>query len=193
MGKLIVITNLSLDGVMQAPGRSDEDTRNAFMHGGWGVPYAAMSHASEAFVNLGAFLFGRRTYQDFYGFWPKQIDGNPFSEILNNVPKFVASRTLNEPLPWRNSKLLLGDASQAVVVLKGELEKDILVFGSVELVQSLMGEGIIDEFVLLIHPLVLGSGRRLFADTGQRFPFELSSSKTTDKGVVIATYHCVRQ
>ena len=193
MGKIIVITNLSLDGVMQAPGRPDEDTRNSFKHGGWAVPYAAMLHASEAFTNLGAFLFGRHTYQDFYGFWPRQTDGNPFSEILNNVPKYVVSRTLNEPLPWSNSKLLLGDASQAVATLKGNLEKDILVFGSGRLVQSLMVGGVIDEFVLLIHPLILGSGHRLFADKGQVIAFELLGSKITDKGVVIATYHCVQQ
>jgi dihydrofolate reductase len=191
MGKLIVITNLSLDGVMQAPGRPDEDTRDSFKHGGWAVPYAAMSHAGEAFANLGAFLFGRRTYQDFYGFWPKQTDGNPFSDILNNVPKYVVSRTLSEPLPWSNSQLLTGDASQAVAALKRDLEKNIIVFGSGKLLGSLIGGGVIDEFVLLIHPLVLGSGRRLFEGEGQRFPMELRGSKTTDKGIVISTYRSV--
>src|SRR5215207_9269785 len=94
MGRIIVFTNLTLDGVMQAPGRPDEDRRGGFAHGGWAAPFAAMTEAGEAFATSPALLFGRRTYEDFYAFWPKQTDNNPFTEILNNIQKFVASRTL---------------------------------------------------------------------------------------------------
>ncbi len=187
MGKVVVITNLTLDGVMQAPGRPDEDTRGSFMHGGWAVPFAAMQQAGEAFANMGAFLFGRRTYEDFYAFWPNRT-GNPFTEILNNVQKFVASTALKEPLPWSNSTLLAGDATKTVAKLKEEQDKDLVVFGSGVLVRSLMGSNLIDEYVLLVHPLILGSGRRLFEDGGQFAALTLRHAKTTSNGVVIATY-----
>lgn len=187
MGKIIVITNLSLDGVMQAPGRPDEDTRDSFQHGGWATPYAGMQEAGEAFANMGGFLFGRRTYEDFYGFWPKQ-KGNPMTEALNNAPKYIASKTLKEPLDWQNSILLKGEAAEAITELKKQLDKDLIVFGSSQLVNSIMGKGVIDEYVLLFHPLVLGSGRRLFEDGAEFAKLTLVRSKTTEKGVVIATY-----
>lgn len=192
MGKIIVMTNLSLDGVMQAPGRPDEDTRNSFKHGGWAAPYAGMSQAGEAFANMGGFLFGRRTYEDFYGFWPKQTDGNPMTEALNNAPKYVASTKLKEPLAWQNSTLLKGEAKKAITKLKKQQDKDLIVFGSGKLVNSLMGTGIIDEYVLLFHPLILGSGRRLFADGAEFASLNLVNSKTTESGVVIATYQSAK-
>lgn len=188
MGKIIVITNLSLDGVMQAPGRPDEDTRGSFKHGGWAVPYEAMSQAGEAFANMGGFLFGRRTYEDFYGFWPKQTNGNPMTEALNNAPKYVASTTLKEPLEWQNSTLLKGETTKAITTLKKQQDKDLIMFGSGELINSLVGTGVIDEYVLLFHPLTLGSGRRLFADGTEFALLNLINSKTTETGVVIATY-----
>jgi dihydrofolate reductase len=187
MGKVVVITNLTVDGVMQAPGRSDEDTRGGFRHGGWAVPFGAMMEAGEAFANLGAFLFGRRTYEDFYAVWPNRSD-NPFTEVLTNVPKYVASSTLKEPLPWRNSALLAGDAMQAISRLKAEQEKDLVVFGSGVLVQSLMEANLVDDYVLLVHPMILGSGRRLFQDGGPFAALTLRQARTTDKGVVIAVY-----
>lgn len=188
MSKITVFTNLTLDGVMQAPGRPDEDTRGDFKHGGWAAPFAAMSEAGDAIAFTGALLFGRRTYEDFYSFWPNQ-KGNPFTEILNNVQKYVASTTLKEPLPWSNSTLLKGDAAKTVHQLKTENDKDLLIFGSGVLVQSLMRANLIDEYVLLIHPLILGSGRRLFPDDRGTFAsFNLRGTKTTRKGVVIATY-----
>src|SRR5262249_884135 len=162
MGRLVVCTNLTLDGVMQAPGRPDEDTREGFTHGGWAAPYAAMTQAGQVFASAGALLFGRRTYDDFFNVWPKQVD-SPFAPWLNNIQKYVVSTTLTEPLPWVNSRLLKGNAAKAVAVLKRELEKDILILGSGELVGALMRDNLVDEWVLLIHPLVLGSGRRLFA------------------------------
>ncbi len=187
MSKVIVFTNLTLDGVMQAPGRPDEDTRDAFEHGGWATPFAAMQQAGEALAYMGALLFGRRTYEDFYAVWPKQTN-NPFTEVLNKIPKYVASTTLEEPLSWSNSTLLKGDAMQAVSRLKEEQTKDLVVFGSGVLVQSLMRRHLVDEYVLLIHPLILGSGRRLFPDDGAFAALRLRDAKTTSNGVVIVTY-----
>jgi dihydrofolate reductase len=135
----------------------------------------------------GALLLGRRTYEDFAAFWPHQKD-NPFTEVLDNVQKYVASTTLEEPLPWRNSTLLAGDAAEAVAKLKQQPGKDLAVLGSGELVQSLMQHDLVDEYVLMIHPLVLGSGRRLFADGGAFAALRLVDSKPTTTGVVIATY-----
>jgi dihydrofolate reductase len=186
--KVIVFVNLTLDGVMQSPGRPDEDTRGGFKHGGWGAPYAAMASAGEAMSNVGAMLFGRRTYEDFYSVWPRQTD-SPYSTFLDNIPKYVASTTLKEPLPWKNSTLLKGDAAEAVATLRKEQGKDLVAMGSGQLIQSLMRRNLVDEYVLLIHPLVLGTGRRLFSDGGASASLRLVGSKTTDKGVVIATYH----
>jgi dihydrofolate reductase len=187
MSKVVVFTNLTLDGVMQAPARPDEDRRGGFEHGGWAVPYAAMEQAGESMANMGALLLGRRTYEDFYAVWPKRKD-NPISARLDNLQKYVASTTLSEPLPWINSTLLKGNAAQAVARLKQEPGKDLVVMGSGELVQSLMRANLIDEYVLLIHPLVLGSGRRLFPDGGAPAALRLVSIKTITNGVVIATY-----
>jgi len=143
--------------------------------------------AAEGIAKGGALLLGRRTYEDFSGFWPNQTD-NPFTEVLDNTLKYVASTTLEEPLPWRNSTLLQGDAAEAVARLKQQPGKDLVVLGSGELVQSLRRRNLVDEYVLLIHPLVLGSGRRLFPDGGAFATLRLADTKTTTTGVVIATY-----
>jgi dihydrofolate reductase len=175
---------------MQAPGRPDEDRRGGFQHGGWALPYndAVMGKVmAEGMAQGGSLLLGRRTYEDFFSFWPNQTD-NPFTEVLNNVQKYVASRTLREPLPWSNSTLLEGDAADAVAELKKQKGKDLVVLGSGQLVESLMKRNLIDEFMLLIHPLVLGSGRRLFGDGGSFAPLQLVDTKTTTTGVMIATY-----
>jgi dihydrofolate reductase len=187
MSKVVVFTNLTLDGVMQAPGRPDEDRRGGFEHGGWATPYATMESARESMAYTGALLLGRRTYEDFYTVWPNRTD-NPFTAVLNNTQKYVASTTLEEPLSWSNSTLLKGDAAEAVARLKDEPGKDLVVLGSGELVQSLMRRNLVDEYVLLIHPLVLGSGRRLFADGGAFAALRLVDTRTTTTGVVIATY-----
>src|ERR1700730_17998569 len=157
MSKVVVFMNLTLDGVMQAPGRPDEDRRGGFEHGGWATPYATMEAAEESMANAPALLFGRRTYEDFYAVWPNRTD-NPFTEVLNNTQKYVASRTLVEPLPWSNSTLLKGDAAQTVATLKEHQSKDLVVLGSGELAQSLIRQNLVDEYMLLIHPLLLGSG-----------------------------------
>jgi dihydrofolate reductase len=192
MGELTAVESLTLDGVMQAPGRPDEDTRGGFDQGGWAVPYAdeVMGRAmGERMGGGGAIVLGRRTYEDFAGYWPKQQD-NPYTEVLNRTQKYVASRKLEEPLPWENSTLLEGDAADAIAKLKGETEH-LTVLGSGALVGQLMRRGLVDEFLLLIHPLVLGTGRRLFLD-GTPARLELADSLTTTTGVVIATYRAVQ-
>ena len=190
MRKIVVFISLTLDGVMQAPGRPDEDTRGGFKHGGWAVPYSDAvtgNMAGQSMASTGGILLGRRTYEDFFSFWPKQKD-NMFTEVLDNTQKYVASKTLKEPLDWRNSTLLGGDASDAVARLKQHDGKNLVVLGSGELVQALMRSNLVDEYVLLIHPLVLGSGRRLFADGGSLVNLRLVDSKVTTTGVMIGTY-----
>jgi dihydrofolate reductase len=190
MSRIIVNENVTLDGVMQAPGRPDEDRRGGFEHGGWALPYndEVMGRVmGERMARGSALLLGRRTYQDFAAFWPEQAD-NPFTEVLDLAQKYVASTTLEEPLPWQNSTLLEGDAASAVARLKEEPGEDLVVLGSGELARSLMRRDLVDEYVLLIHPLVLGSGRRLFGEDGPFAALRLVDSVSTTTGVVIATY-----
>ena len=190
MRKITVFNSLTLDGVMQAPGRPDEDRRDGFQHGGWATTYAdpvMAGVAGEGMAKGGGLLFGRRTYEDFYKVWPNRTD-NPFTPVLNNSQKYVASRTLTEPLPWSNSTLLKGDAADAVARLKDQPGGDLVIIGSGELIRSLMPRNLIDGYILLIHPLVLGTGRHLFSDHGGLMRLRLVDSKTTTTGVVIVTY-----
>jgi dihydrofolate reductase len=191
MGRVIAIEHVTLDGVMQAPGHPEEDPRDGFQHGGWAnrSQDPAMQEVIGARMSSAwSLLAGRTTYERFADYWPKQ-EPNPFTEALNNVQKYVASTTLTEPLTWQNSTLLRGDAADAVARLKEELDENLVVFGSGVLVRSLMPGNLVDEFVLLIHPLVLGSGRRLFPNTGpNQSAFHLVGSATTGTGVIIATY-----
>jgi dihydrofolate reductase len=190
MSRVNVVNNVTLDGVMQAPARPDEDLRGGFEHGGWALPYndSVMGNmmGERMAGRTGSLLLGRRTYEDFASVWPNRTD-NPFTEVLNNSQKYVASRTLEEPLPWVNSTLLKGDAAAAVAKLKEQPGNDLTVLGSGELLQSLMRRNLVDEYLLLIHPLVLGSGRRLFSDVAVG-ALRLVDSVTTTTGVVIATY-----
>lgn len=188
MRKVIVFTNLTLDGVMQGPGRPDEDRRGGFEHGGWAAPYNAMNEVkSKGLENAGPLLFGRRTYEDFFTFWSSQ-PGNPYIERLTNTPKYVASRTLQEPLPWENSTLLDHNVPGAIAALKAQGGENLLVMGSGELVQTLIEHDLVDRYVLLIHPLILGSGRRLFRDGSGMATLELIDSQTMENGVVAVTY-----
>ncbi|HEX9036933.1 MAG TPA: dihydrofolate reductase family protein [Ktedonobacterales bacterium] len=191
MAKIIVHNNVTLDSVMQAPGRPDEDERDGFTHGGWALPYADATAGrlmAESSATTGGLLLGRRTYEDFYSVWPKRTDGNPFTSVLNNATKYVASTTLREPLPWENSRLLSGDAADAVAGLRAREEKDIVILGSGALIQSLARRNLIDRYVLLIHPLVLGSGHRLFPDGAPYATLRLVSATPTPTGVIVATY-----
>jgi dihydrofolate reductase len=191
MSRLVVNENLTVDGVMQSPADPNEDRRGGFEHGGWAPPYFDQvmgDVAAEGMAKGGAMLFGRRTFEQFASFWSTQPDDNPFAAVLNNRQKYVASRTLEEPLSWRNSTLLHGDAMEAVAKLK-EQPDDLVVLGSGELVRSLMRANLVDEYVLLIHPLVLGSGRRLFSDGAPSASLRLVDTTTTTTGVVVATYH----
>jgi dihydrofolate reductase len=190
MRKLMVLQSVTLDGVMQAPGRPDEDARGGFPYGGWAGTYndPVMAQEMGAGMSRGAeFLFGRRTYEDFYKAWHGRTD-NPFSQIFDNSPKYVASRTLRTPLVWQNSTLLDGNAMEGVARLKETEGLDLLVMGSGVLVESLMGADLVDRYLLLIHPLVLGTGRRLFGDGGPFAKLRLVKSVPTTTGVIIATY-----
>ena len=188
---LTVIEGITLDGVMQAPARPDEDTRGGFRHGGWAVPYsdeaatAAWGERIARATTGGAFLLGRRTYLDFIEAWPKRRPGHQYTTTLTNTPKYVASTTLTEPLPWENSTLLT-DPLQQVPDLKKE--KDLVIMGSGALVRSLMRAGLIDEFLLTISPLVLGQGQRLFPQDGPGASFKLLEAKPAANGVIIAAY-----
>jgi dihydrofolate reductase len=189
--KIVVTCSVTLDGVAQAPGRPDEDTRGGFAYGGWARPYndQVMGETmGRRMAERGSLLLGRHTYEALFAFWPKQTDGNPFTDVLNQTQKYVASRTLTEPLPWANSTLLKGDAVGAVAELKAQAGPNLGVIGSVDLVQQLAEHDLIDEYLLLIHPLVLGTGKRLFAAEGAHRALKLTDSVTTTTGVVIATY-----
>jgi len=190
MRKIVVFNSLTLDGVMQAPGRPDEDVRGDFPYGGWATPYADPEMgraAAESMATTGGLLFGRRTYEDFYRVWPNRTD-SPFTEVLNNTQKYVASRTLKEPLPWMNSTLLKGDVPEAVRGLKAGQGKGLVILGSGELIQTLMQHNLVDQYILMIHPLILGTGRRLFREGSAYSTLQLLDSKTTPNGVVIARY-----
>lgn len=195
MRKLIVNEFLSLDGVMQAPGSPDEDREGGFAHGGWQIPYfdeVFGKVAAEGIAEAGAYLFGRKTYQTMAAFWPSQPDDDMFAATLNGLPKYVASTTLSEPLEWDNSTLLQSDVPKAVAELKEQNGKDIVVLGSGQLVQTLVENDLVDEFGLMIHPVVLGSGKRLFPDGNPKRPLRLIRSTTSTTGVVIASYAPVR-
>ena len=191
MSRLVVTNNVSLDGVMQAPGHADEDRRGGFDRGGWAPPYfdSVMGEVmSRGIAEGGSLLFGRRTYEKMAAVWPNMPDDNPFTAVMNERRKHVASRTLEGPLGWTNATLIVGDAVEAVARLKQEAEGDIVILGSGELIQSLLPHGLIDSFVLSIHPLLLGRGRRLFADDGAFAEMRLVDATPTTTGVLIATY-----
>jgi dihydrofolate reductase len=189
MRTITVIENVTLDGVMQAPGRPDEDPRGGFAHGGWAAAFhdpVVQARMGEGLVRPAALLFGRRTYDDFHGFWPHQKD-NPFTPVLNARTKYVASRTATGPLPWENSVLLRGEATETVAALKDEDGDDLLVLGSGALVRALARADLVDRYVLSIFPIVLGTGQRLF-DEGTAARLRLADSVAGPSGVILATY-----
>ena len=190
MRKLMILENVTLDGVMQAPGGKDEDRRGGFEHGGWMAAYnddVKMKVMGEGMTRPTDMLFGRWTYEKFHAVWAGRTD-NPFTALFERSQKYVASRTLRGPLPWVNSTLLEGDAADAVARLKQEPGNDLLIMGSGVLAQSLMQRRLVDAYQLVIHPLVLGSGARLFQHGVPRTPLRLLTSTPTTTGVIIATY-----
>jgi dihydrofolate reductase len=192
MRKVIVQDWMTLDGVVQAPGARDEDTREGFQHGGWSLPYfddVAMKWALRSITDAGGFLLGRRTYEVFAAHWPNASEEErPLSEPLNKTPKHVASTTLSEPLEWENSYLLRGDIPEAVAALKQEAGNDLLVIGSTELVRTLAEHDLIDEYRVMIDPLFVGGGRRLLRDDGVKRALRLVESEVTGTGAILATY-----
>jgi dihydrofolate reductase len=191
VSQVIVINSVTLDGVVQGPGRADEDTRGNFRLGGWAAH--AMNDEVQAAVNSRVaqaggmrLLLGRRSYESMLGYWNTQ--DHPFKDGLNIAPKYVASTTLREPAPWPNTTLLGHDVPGAVAALKNRPDNDLIIMGSGELIQTLMRHGLIDEFMLVIHPRVLGSGRRLFPDGGEAASLHLVSTRATSTGALIAVY-----
>jgi dihydrofolate reductase len=192
MGKVIVMNQVTLDGVMQGPGRPDEDTRDGFEHGGWAVARGNEAMAAKMGERMGedrAFLFGRRTYEDLLATWNAR--GGPFKDALNNGRKYVASSSPATRLDWPSSTLLHGDIPGAVADLKESSGSNLVIMGSGVLIGSLMAADLIDEYLLMIHPLVLGTGKRLFAG-GAQASLRLVDCISTTTGVLIATYEAAR-
>ncbi len=191
MTNVVVTNHVTLDGVMQAPARPDEDRDGGFSHGGWAMPRndeVMGRYMGERMGTGGRLLLGRRTYEDLAGFWPNQSTDNPYTAVINNMPKLVASRTLTEPLEWNSSTLLTGDGADAVAELKEQPAGDLVVLGSGDLIRTLLAHDLIDEFLLMIHPLVLGTGKRLFREGAPTVSLRLVDSTVTTTGVVIASY-----
>jgi dihydrofolate reductase len=192
MRKLIVDEWMTLDGVAQAPMESNEDTSGDFRYGGWHMPYADDAFQKWVVRNLeeaGGFIFGRRTYQAFAGHWPQAAkEEQAMADLLNQKPKYVASRTLSEPLEWQNSTLLHGDLKHSVAALKGEAGGDLHVIGSTNFVQSLFKENLVDELRVIIDPVTVGGGKRIFPEDGALRAMRLVQSEVTSAGGFIATY-----
>jgi dihydrofolate reductase len=192
MRKLIVTEWMTLDGVVQAPGDPDEDKAAGFLHGGWHLPYFDDISREWVIQNLteaGGFLLGRRTYESFAPHWPNApADEQVIAEPLNSQPKYVASTTLSEPLEWQNSSLLKGDIGAAVGALKQRDGGDLLVIGSSGLVRTLIARDLVDEFRLMLDPLLAGGGKRIFGDDGVLRPLRLIELQPTTTGALLATY-----
>ncbi|MGC4947926.1 dihydrofolate reductase family protein [Streptomyces sp. DT224] len=193
MRKIIVTTFLTLDGVMQAPGGPDEDPESGFPHGGWQKP-TFDEGVGEAiagwYEDSDAMLLGRKTYDIFASYWPTADPDNPFTERMNSMHKYVASRTLSS-VDWQNSTLLEGDTADAVRRLKATEGRNINVVGSGDLAQTLMREDLVDEYRLTIHPVILGTGKRLFADGAIPTALEPVTVTGTKGGTVLAVYRPV--
>ncbi|MFJ7420628.1 dihydrofolate reductase family protein [Streptomyces uncialis] len=191
MAELSITTFVTLDGVMQAPGGPEEDTSDGFDHGGWSVPYGDEDFArfmTGVFDRSTAFLLGRRTYDIFAGYWPKVTDpDNPIAHRLNSLPKYVASNTLEHP-GWEGTTVLDGDVAARVAELKESTDGEIQVHGSGTLARHLLDHDLVDTAHLLVFPVLLGKGRRLFAEGAVPTAFRHSAAEVTGKGVAIHTY-----
>jgi dihydrofolate reductase len=189
MSTIEVVNHVTLDGVMQSPAHPDEDPRGGFEHGGWATEYFDDVQGEYMGARMGrgggALLFGRWTYEKMQSAWSRQPEDNPVRQVLERNTKYVVSRS-DRPVEWVNSELLTGDAAQTVAELKARTDGNLVILGSGELIQALLPHGLIDALLLTIHPLVLGSGKRLFGDAFARF--ELVESKPTSTGVLITRY-----
>jgi dihydrofolate reductase len=190
-----VIEFMTLDGVMQGLGSPDEDRDGGFAYGGWGAPYGddvQRDAAVEGMQSTTAYLFGRRTYEKMLDFWPDQPDTNPMAAHLRGTPKYVATRTLDDTqLAWANSQVLRGDLVPALRELQAEGNGTIAVLGSANLVQQLAALDVVNGYRLFLHPLLLGSGKRLFDRLDQPQPLRLVRVQQTTTGVLMLTYDCL--
>ncbi len=195
MRRIVVSEFLTLDGVMQAPGDPNEDRSGGFEHGGWQLAYFDDIFGStmmDAFAATGGLLLGRRTYENFASHWPKQPADDPLAGTMNGLQKYVVSTSLTEPLAWQNSTLIKTDVAAEVAKLKEGSGKEIQVIGSGELVQALIEHDLVDAYRLMVHPLVLGKGKRLFREGTTPVRLRLVDSKPTTTGVLILTFEPVK-
>jgi dihydrofolate reductase len=187
MGKVVVSEFLSVDGVMEDPGGAEE-----FEHGGWTFQFDRGPEGDkfklDELLASDALLLGRVTYEGFAAAWPRRTDEFGFADKVNNMPKYVVSTTLEEPLEWNNSTLIKGDVAEEISRLKEQPGKDISISGSPTLVRSLLQDGLLDELRLMVHPILVGSGKRLFEDGGDQKALELVDAKTFSTGVLYLTY-----
>ena len=190
MRKLIVSTFLTLDGVMQAPGKTDEDTEGGFTEGGWQLAYfddVFGQTVMQQFGSTDAFLLGRKTYEIFAAYWPHQPDDDPIAPTMNAFDKFVVTRTLDEA-EWVNSHIVKGDVPTEIKKIKESTGKDIRVIGSGQLVQTLMENDLVDQYDVMIHPLVIGNGKRLFREGTPATKLRLVDNNVSTTGVLILSY-----
>jgi dihydrofolate reductase len=190
MGSLLAIEFVTLDGVMQGYGSPDEDRDGGFAHGGWGLPYAVHRQPDDAPDGLretSAYLFGRRTYEKMVEFWPRQPDDNPMAAHLNGSPKYVVSSTLTDPT-WSHTTVVSGDLASTVGRLKREHEGNIVVLGSWSLLGALISQDLLDGYRLFVHPLLLGTGKRLFRALPSPQTLQLLDVQTSPSGIVMLAY-----
>jgi dihydrofolate reductase len=193
--RVVVNEFMSLDGVVQAPGGPEEDTDGGFAHGGWSIPYfdpEVMGAAvAEGMSTVGALLFGRRTWQGMAAAWPERA-GDPYADQMNAVKKYVASRTLSQDdMTWNTTLLSPENAVGDIAALRDQDGGDLLVWGSVSLVKALLADGLVDELSLMIEPILLGGGKRIFPEDGTARPMELVKVVTAGTGVQVCTYRPV--
>lgn len=194
MRKLIVAEFITLDGVIQAPGAADEDTAGGFPYGGWTAPYwhdAIGEHFFQAMSQADALLLGRKTWQIHGGAFEPMPEGDPFGDVMNNMPKYVVSTTLKSPSGWRNSTLISSNVVEEVRTLKNQSGKNILMDGSSVLIHTLVENDLVDEFSLHVYPIVLGSGKRLFPE-GKRIKLKLIESQALPTGVVFQRFEVAK-
>ena len=195
MRKVIVNEWMTLDGVVQGPGYADEDTDGGFTNGGWHLQYfddMSRNWVVEGYASAGGFLLGRQTYENLASYWPNASDEEQvIAKPLNSLPKYVATTTLHDPLEWENSTVLKGDVAEAVAALKKEDGGDLHVIGSPAFVQTLIENELVDSYRLMIDPVVVGGGKRLFRDSGLLASLHLVDSQVTTTGAILATYSLV--